>query len=327
MTTDCSLNYKFNTWKFQAQTWGEHVVYRNCFWNSEQFLYTTCSPHVLQKEELLTKVYLYSESTLRQFWMPDQVVNDCYDCASKFTTFKRKHHCRICGQIFCSKCCGIFISGRYLNVAGSIRVCNACHQNIEKNPPQMLPGIFFVCLSGLELGIWNSGCQSLVNPKNSTRTNLAVSTKYNWEDWRSESLLKSRSCKPIRYFKKASLFRSVAMQKRLFKRTQNAEEHTLSGYIGSSGGSSERSGDNHSVASSAASSEHGDNEDKKEPKVAKVATNGSTTGVEKPVQNCPICKKSFSKAAYLKRHVLSHSTVKPYKCDVCNWGELFVLLL
>ena len=31
MTTDCSLNYKFNTSKFQAQTWGEHVVYRNCF--------------------------------------------------------------------------------------------------------------------------------------------------------------------------------------------------------------------------------------------------------------------------------------------------------
>ena len=36
MMTDCSLNYKFNTWKFQTQTWGEHVVYRNCFWHSEQ---------------------------------------------------------------------------------------------------------------------------------------------------------------------------------------------------------------------------------------------------------------------------------------------------
>ena len=59
MTTDCSLNYKFNTWKFQAQTWGEHVAYRNCFWHSEQFLYTTCSPHVKKKEELLTKIYLY----------------------------------------------------------------------------------------------------------------------------------------------------------------------------------------------------------------------------------------------------------------------------
>ena len=53
MTTDCSLNYKFNTWKFQAQTWGDHVVYRNCFWHWEQFLYTTCSPHIL------TKIYLY----------------------------------------------------------------------------------------------------------------------------------------------------------------------------------------------------------------------------------------------------------------------------
>ena len=34
MTTDCSLNYMFNTWKFQAQTWREHVMYRNCFWHS-----------------------------------------------------------------------------------------------------------------------------------------------------------------------------------------------------------------------------------------------------------------------------------------------------
>ena len=48
-TTDCSLNYKFNTWKFQAQTWGELVVYRNCFWHSEQLLYATRSLHVLQK--------------------------------------------------------------------------------------------------------------------------------------------------------------------------------------------------------------------------------------------------------------------------------------
>ena len=54
----------FNTWKFQAQTWGEHVVYRNCFWHSEQFLYTTYSPHVLQKEELLTKIYLYWKMVL-----------------------------------------------------------------------------------------------------------------------------------------------------------------------------------------------------------------------------------------------------------------------
>ena len=31
MTTYYSLNSKFNTWKFQAQNWGEHVVYRIFF--------------------------------------------------------------------------------------------------------------------------------------------------------------------------------------------------------------------------------------------------------------------------------------------------------
>ena len=40
-----------------------HVVDENCYFvlfrHSEQFWYTTCSPHVLQKEKLLTKIYLY----------------------------------------------------------------------------------------------------------------------------------------------------------------------------------------------------------------------------------------------------------------------------
>ena len=74
MTTDCSLNYKFKTWKFQAQTLGEHVVYRNCFWYSEQFLYKQhVLPHVLQKEELLMKIYLYvtfSRILIRHFQKP-----------------------------------------------------------------------------------------------------------------------------------------------------------------------------------------------------------------------------------------------------------------
>ena len=43
MMKDFSFNYKFNKLKFQAQVCEEHVVYRNCFWHSEQFLYKTCS--------------------------------------------------------------------------------------------------------------------------------------------------------------------------------------------------------------------------------------------------------------------------------------------
>ena len=32
--------------------------------------------------------------------MPNNKINKCFHCASDFTIFNRKHHCRICGRIF-----------------------------------------------------------------------------------------------------------------------------------------------------------------------------------------------------------------------------------
>ena len=37
-------------------------------------------------------------------WMNDKDAQKCQDCDSIFTFFKRRHHCRGCGQIFCSDC-------------------------------------------------------------------------------------------------------------------------------------------------------------------------------------------------------------------------------
>ena len=64
-----STNPQYDNWLFielQVQymnipnsNLGRTCCVHNCFWHSEQFLYITCSPHVLQKEELLTKIYLY----------------------------------------------------------------------------------------------------------------------------------------------------------------------------------------------------------------------------------------------------------------------------
>eukprot|EP01038_Epipyxis_sp_PR26KG_P012042 gene12042-16115_t len=38
-------------------------------------------------------------------WEQDEDVVQCRECRHDFTAFHRKHHCRICGGIYCEKCC------------------------------------------------------------------------------------------------------------------------------------------------------------------------------------------------------------------------------
>lgn len=45
-----------------------------------------------------------STEVSRDFWMPDQSCRVCYECDSLFTLFNRRHHCRLCGRVFCNKC-------------------------------------------------------------------------------------------------------------------------------------------------------------------------------------------------------------------------------
>ena len=45
----------------------------------------------------------------RQHWMPDRLCKHCYACDAPFTVFRRRHHCRLCGQVFCNTCSGYFV--------------------------------------------------------------------------------------------------------------------------------------------------------------------------------------------------------------------------
>ncbi|KAJ5514609.1 Zinc finger FYVE/PHD-type [Penicillium fimorum] len=73
---------------------------------------------------------LRSKLLSRDFWMRDENAKDCFHCGEPFTTFRRKHHCRTCGQIFDSKCT-LLISGARFGQPGSIRVCKPCEKMIN----------------------------------------------------------------------------------------------------------------------------------------------------------------------------------------------------
>jgi 1-phosphatidylinositol-3-phosphate 5-kinase len=97
---------------------------------------------------------LKSKLLSKEFWMRDENAKDCFLCGEPFTTFRRKHHCRTCGQIFCSKCTSL-IPGVFFGQNSSVRVCKPCEDmvnsreydssdlsDIEQSPVTTNPGNF-----------------------------------------------------------------------------------------------------------------------------------------------------------------------------------------
>lgn len=58
--------------------------------------------------------------------MPDKCCHACYDCLQPFNQLRRRHHCRLCGLVFCSKCAQFRVDGRALGRNGILRLCRHC---------------------------------------------------------------------------------------------------------------------------------------------------------------------------------------------------------
>lgn len=72
------------------------------------------------------------EGLSRKYWMADDTAKECRDCLMPFTSLRRKHHCRICGQIFCSRCASNLVPGARWGQKHAIRMCDQCHTMLEE---------------------------------------------------------------------------------------------------------------------------------------------------------------------------------------------------
>uniref|UniRef100_A0A8C4Q0F0 Lateral signaling target protein 2 homolog n=1 Tax=Eptatretus burgeri TaxID=7764 RepID=A0A8C4Q0F0_EPTBU len=59
-------------------------------------------------------------------WVPDEECNECAACCSPFTVIRRKHHCRNCGKIFCSRCSPHSAPLPRYGQSRPVRVCMHC---------------------------------------------------------------------------------------------------------------------------------------------------------------------------------------------------------
>jgi hypothetical protein len=81
-------------------------------------------------------------------WVPSEQVLTCYGCGLAFSFLKRRHHCRLCGRVFCNDCTGYsaqiprvyqeemplspptatsWLWTRESSTDRPVRVCGACH--------------------------------------------------------------------------------------------------------------------------------------------------------------------------------------------------------
>jgi hypothetical protein len=69
----------------------------------------------------------------KTMWVPDEKAPTCYNCQKQFSAiFLRKHHCRICGNVFCKDCSSKTVEGKYWGSKKEIKVCDYCHEMYKK---------------------------------------------------------------------------------------------------------------------------------------------------------------------------------------------------
>jgi 1-phosphatidylinositol-3-phosphate 5-kinase len=66
-----------------------------------------------------------SKILAKELWMRDENAKDCFYCGDTFSAFRRKHHCRTCGNIFDSKCT-VLAPGNIFGQSGKVRICKPC---------------------------------------------------------------------------------------------------------------------------------------------------------------------------------------------------------
>ncbi|KAL4177018.1 hypothetical protein KRP22_001954 [Phytophthora ramorum] len=88
--------------------------------------------------------------SFKHFWMSDRSSKACYECEQLFTFFRRRHHCRSCGQLFCANCCArlpqSFGGNKVDESIERLRkqlVCHTCHRQLREGLQMELTGAKF----------------------------------------------------------------------------------------------------------------------------------------------------------------------------------------
>ena len=132
----------------------------------------------------------------KQHWMPDKLCKQCYSCDVPFSVFRRRHHCRICGQVFCSTCSAYFVE---------IGSTNAIDQQSQEKNDQNGRSLFLEKVASVKLGktllTTQSNTSSTPSGKNNADVSKVVSSSTTSGSKTATSTLSSVSARTVRVCK------------------------------------------------------------------------------------------------------------------------------
>ncbi|XP_040102730.1 FYVE and coiled-coil domain-containing protein 1 isoform X2 [Oryx dammah] len=65
-------------------------------------------------------------------WPGDTEASHCLDCKREFSWMVRRHHCRVCGRVFCYYCCNNYAVSKHSGKKE--RCCRACFRKLSESP-------------------------------------------------------------------------------------------------------------------------------------------------------------------------------------------------
>jgi len=105
---------------------------KGSLWLADHFGLLTAVSSYEQPEgpfyELWKDEFYASDRVSEVKWDHDDNATTCYLCSKTFTMFLRRHHCRICGHIFCQNCSKyqVVLTTADGKVSKKVRACEVC---------------------------------------------------------------------------------------------------------------------------------------------------------------------------------------------------------
>ncbi|XP_049776046.1 hepatocyte growth factor-regulated tyrosine kinase substrate [Schistocerca cancellata] len=104
------------------------------FRNSPKYRAVQDTLNIMKTEGYKFPVLKESDAMFSADTAPEWADGDCcHRCRVSFGVVQRKHHCRACGQVFCSQCSSKTSTLPKFGIEKEVRVCEACYESLNKS--------------------------------------------------------------------------------------------------------------------------------------------------------------------------------------------------